>query len=80
MKTTLLVLGLVFSMGVQAEDVKKFNINEQQLAKRPYAQTVEPKKEVIEGKTVEKDKSEQNYKTLNLHQLGKRPYVEKNTD
>jgi hypothetical protein len=80
MKSTMLFLGLVFALNVQAEDVKQSSINQQQLAKRPYVQVVEPKKEVIEGKTITVDKAEQNYKTLNLHQLGKRPYAVKNTD
>jgi hypothetical protein len=75
-----LFLSILFSFNAQAENDNQFNINQHQLAKRPYAQAVEPKKEVIEGKTVTEDKNEKNFKILNLHQLGKRPYAVKNTD
>ena len=57
--------------------------NQQQLAKRPYAKTPVQKDTTYEGDAVYEEtnaKAEKNYKTLQLHMLGKRPYAEKNSD
>lgn len=55
---------------------------QQQLSKRPYVAPAE-KSDVLEGNVVEETKSvenEKHIKLLNLHQLGRRPHVEKSTD
>jgi hypothetical protein len=63
------------------EDHEKSNTNQQQLSRRPFSAPV-TKSESFEGAVVEEtnSKAEKNYKTLQLHMLGKRPYAEKGTD
>ena len=56
--------------------------NSQQLSRRPYSAPVE-KSTTYEGNAALEEtnvKAEKNYKTLQLHMLGKRPYAEKGTD
>lgn len=81
MKLVVLV-SLFFAMAAQAADVERNNINNQQLSKRPYAQAPAQKAETFEGDVVSKEELvvEEKRKTLHLHQLGRRPYAEKNTD
>lgn len=82
MKALVLLATFFFSMAAQAADVERNNINNQQFSRRPYAQTPAPKAELFEGDVVSKEELivEEKRKTLHLHQLGRRPYVEKNTD
>ena len=63
------------------EDHEKSNTNQQQLSRRPFSAPV-TKSESFEGAVVEEtnSKAEKNYKTLQLHMLGKRPYAEKSSD
>ena len=59
------------------------NVNQQQLSKRPYANAPVQKDATYEGDAAYEEtnvKAEKNYKTLQLHMLGKRPYAEKSTD
>ena len=59
------------------------NINQQHLSKRPYAKVPTEKDKSYEGDAAYEEtnvKAEKNYKALQLHMLGKRPYAEKNTD
>lgn len=78
---TLLLVTFFFGMAVHAADVEKNNINNQQFSRRPYAQAPAPKAETFEGDVVSKEEvAEEKHKTLRLHQLGRRPYAEKNTD
>jgi hypothetical protein len=87
MKATSIVLAV--SLGVaglawadHTEDHEKSNTNSQQLSRRPYSAPVE-KSTTYEGNAVLEEtnvKAEKNYKTLQLHMLGKRPYAEKGTD
>jgi len=62
-------------------DHEKSNTNQQQLSRRPFSAPV-TKSESLEGAVVEETniKAEKNYKTLQLHMLGKRPYAEKSSD
>jgi hypothetical protein len=62
------------------EDHEKSNTN-QQLGRRPYSAPV-TKSESFEGAVIEEtnSKAEKNYKSLQLHMLGKRPYAEKSAD
>ena len=80
MKALVLLATFFFSMAAQAADVERNNV--QHLSKRPYTQTPAPKAETFEGDVVSKEDQvvEEKRKTLHLHQLGRRPYVEKNTD
>lgn len=77
----LLLAVLVGVVGVsQAEVSEQQNISQQQLSKRPYAKapTVE-KDNTYEGDAAaykEETAKDKNYKTLQLHMLGKRPYAE----
>lgn len=85
MKTLVLLVTLFFGMAAQAAqaaDAERNNINNQQFSKRPYAQVPAPKAETFEGDVVNKEEeaAEEKHKTLRLHQLGRRPYAEKNTD
>lgn len=82
MKTLVLLVTLFFGMVAQAADAERNNINNQQFSKRPYAQVPAPKAETFEGDVVSKEEeaAEEKHKTLRLHQLGRRPYAEKNTD
>ena len=63
------------------EDHENTNTNQQNLSRRPYSAPV-TKSESFEGAVVEETnvKAEKNYKTLQLHMLGKRPYAEKSSD
>jgi hypothetical protein len=79
---------LAVSLGVvslawadHTEDHEKSNTNQQQLSRRPFSAPV-TKSESFEGAVVEEtnSKAEKNYKTLQLHMLGKIPYAEKGTD
>lgn len=86
MKAQVLLAALLFTAGLaQADhtaDHEKYNTNQQQLSRRPYAATPAAKPEKFEGDiaNIEETKAEKNYKTLQLHMLGKRPYADKNTD
>ena len=80
---------LAVSLGVASlawADVteQQSNINQQQLSKRPYATKTTVEKDVTyEGNAVYEEtnaNAEKNYKTLQLHMLGKRPYAGKSTD
>ena len=77
---TLVLVSLFFAMTAQAADVERNNV--QHLSKRPYAQVPAQKAETFEGDVVSKEEQvvEEKRKTLHLHQLGRRPYAEKNTD
>jgi hypothetical protein len=87
MKATSIVLAV--SLGVaglawadHTEDHEKSNTNQQQLSRRPYSAPVE-KGTTYEGNAVLEEtdvRAEKNYKALQLHMLGKRPYAEKGTD
>jgi hypothetical protein len=87
MKASSLLLAAVLSTAGLAwadhtEDHEKSNTNSQQLGRRPYSAPVE-KGTTYEGNAVLEEtnvKAEKNYKTLQLHMLGKRPYAEKGTD
>ena len=63
------------------EDHQNSNTNQQQLSRRPFSAPV-TKSESFEGAVIEETnvRSEKNYKTLQLHMLGKRPYAEKSSD
>ena len=78
----LALVSLFFAMTAQAADVERNNINNQQFSRRPFAQAPAPKAESFEGDVVSKEEQvvEEKRKTLHLHQLGRRPYAEKNTD
>lgn len=80
MKTLVLLVTLFFGMAAQAADDELKN--NQQVSRRPYAQVPAPKAETFEGDVVSKEEEvvEEKHKTLRLHQLGRRPYAEKNTD
>jgi hypothetical protein len=80
MKTLVLLVTLFFGMTAQAADAEIKN--NQQVSRRPYAQVPAPKAETFEGDVVSKEEeaTEEKHKTLRLHQLGRRPYAEKNTD
>ena len=83
LKNLLLVTLLSTTISVYAEDVvqQKNTVNEQQLSKRPYSAPVN-KAEEYEGNTVDEDSVKQDrvQKTLNLHMLSKRPWVDNRTD
>ena len=86
MKTSSLLLAAVLSTAGLAwadhtEDHEKSNTNQQQLSRRPFSAPV-TKSESFEGAVIEETnvRSEKNYKTLQLHMLGKRPYAEKSAD
>jgi hypothetical protein len=82
MKALILLVTFFFGMAAQAADVEQNNISNQQFSRRPYAKTTAPKAETFEGDVVSKEEqaTEEKHKTLRLHQLGRRPYSEKNTD
>jgi hypothetical protein len=89
MKATLLLAALLFSAGIAYADhhdssyhdgiANPKNINTQNLGRRPYTANPQTKPEKFEGDVadIEETKAEKNYKTLQLHMLGKRPYAEK---
>jgi hypothetical protein len=65
------LLGAVGLVWAEVTD-QESNINQQQLSKRPYAASP------VETSPKEPNaQAEKNYKTLQLHMLGKRPYAEK---
>ena len=78
----LVLVSLFFAMAAHAADVERNNINNQQFSRRPYAQVPTQKAETFEGDVDSKEEQvvEEKRKTLHLHQLGRRPYAEKNTD
>ena len=78
----LILVSLFFAMTAHAADVERNNISNQQFSRRPYAQVPAQKAETFEGDVVSKEEQaiEEKRKTLHLHQLGRRPYAEKNTD
>jgi hypothetical protein len=80
MKVSVLLTALLLAVaGVASADEVKQNTNTQhQLSKRPYAAPVVDK-ETFDGAVVDKKEVEQP-KQLNLHMLGKRPFMEKATD
>lgn len=84
MKTSVLLAVLLAVVGVaQAEVNEAQNINQQQLSKRPYSKPVVEKNKNYEGDAEYEEvnpKAEKQFKTLQLHMLGKRPYAEKATD
>ena len=64
------------------EDHENANTNQQQLSRRPFSAPA-AKSEKFEGNAAYEEtnvKAEKNYKTLQLHMLGKRPYAEKSAD
>ena len=79
---------LAVSLGVASlawADVtdQQSNVNQQQLSKRPYAKAPVQKDATYEGDAAYEEtnvKAEKNYKALQLHMLGKRPYAEKGND
>ena len=87
MKTSSLLLAVSLSVTGLAwadhtEDHEKSNTNQQQLSRRPYSAPTE-KGTTYEGNAVLEEtnvRADKNYKTLQLHMLGKRPYAEKGTD
>lgn len=83
LKNLLLVALLGTTISVYAEDdvQQKNTVNHQQLSKRPYTAPVN-KAEEIEGNTVDEDtvKQDRVQKTLNLHMLGRRPWIDNRTD
>lgn len=76
------LVAILFALNVYAEDNDRNHINQQQLSRRPYAQAPAPKAESIEGDVVDVQEIEleKKQKTIQLHNLGRRPYAEKNTD
>ena len=86
MKASSILLAVSLSVASLAwadhtEDHEKSNTNQQQLSRRPFSAPV-TKSESFEGAVIEETnvRSEKNYKTLQLHMLGKRPYAEKSAD
>jgi hypothetical protein len=87
MKASSIVLAV--SLGVtglawadHTEDHEKSNTNQQQLSRRPYSAPAE-KGTTYEGDKINQEtnaRAEKNYKTLQLHMLGRRPYAEKGTN
>jgi hypothetical protein len=86
MKVRNIVLAvLLSSVSLAWADVteQQSNVNHQQLSKRPYSAAPVQKDATFEGNAVYEEtnvKAEKNYKTLQLHMLGKRPYAEKSAD
>jgi len=83
MKTISIVLAAslsIVSLARAEVTEQQSNISQQQLSKRPYAKTPVEKDTTYEGNVVYKEtntKAEKNYKTLQLHMIGRRPYAEK---
>ncbi len=86
MKTINIVLAISLSaVSLAWADVteQQSNISQQQLSKRPYAKAPVQKDATYEGDAAYEEtnvKAEKNYKALQLHMLGKRPYAEKGND
>lgn len=82
MKLVSLVTLLVLSFSIQAEEVdQRNNINQQQFSRRPYTQVPAAKADKFEGDVdVQEVEVEKKQRTIQLHNLGRRPYAEKNTD
>ena len=74
----LLVAGAAF-----ANEEAQYNVNQQNLSKRPHAKSpVESKKDNFEGATLvnEDVQEDKKHKQMRLNMLGKRPYTEKAAD
>lgn len=89
MKTLMTLLSVsamvLASGGAFADNQERNTINHQNLAKRPYQQVpveAQSKKDHFEGATLidEAAESDKKHQPIRLHMLGKRPYMEKNTD
>lgn len=83
MKLVSLVTLLVLSFSINAEEVdQRNNINQQQFSRRPYVQVPAAKADKFEGDVVDAQaiEVEKKQRTIQLHNLGRRPYAEKNTD
>lgn len=86
MKAQGLLLALLLASGFayadHTADHEKSRVPQQDLSRRAYAAPTQGKTETIEGNVADvgETKAEKNYKTLQLHMLGKRPYAEKNSD
>jgi len=77
-----ILLAVANAYADENKDVK-FNINNQNLSKRPYSQApIESKKDNFEGATLINEKIEEDtkHKPMRLHMLGRQPYAVKNTD
>ena len=72
---------LLAAASVYADENKdvKYNINNQNLSKRPY---VESKKDNFEGATLIQEQVEEDkkHKPMRLHMLGRQPYAVKNSE
>ena len=84
--SSLLLVAVLSTAGLawadHTEDHEKSNTNSQQLSRRPYSAPAE-KGTTYEGDKINQEtnaRAEKNYKTLQLHMLGRRPYAEKGTD
>ncbi|MDO9150159.1 MAG: hypothetical protein Q7U33_02135 [Methylotenera sp.] len=83
---TLLSAATLLAAGAVSADEDYKHINKQNLSKRPYQQApADPalnKKENFEGATLidESAETDGKHKQMRLNMLGKRPYVERNTD
>lgn len=75
--------GLLLAAGAAYADDAEYNINQQNLSKRPYQKApAESKKDNFEGATLinEEVQEDKKHKQMRLHMLGKRPYAEKGAD
>lgn len=83
---TVLSAGMLLAVAnVYADENKdaKYNINHQNLSKRPYSQApTESKKDNFEGATLinEQVAEDTKHKPMRLHMLGRQPYNVKNSD
>ena len=80
MKVRVLLTAVLLAVAsiASAEEVKQNTNTQQQLSKRPYAAPAVDK-ETFDGAVVDKKEVEKPTH-LNLHMLGKRPFMEKATD
>jgi hypothetical protein len=80
MKVSVLLTAVLLAVAgvASADEVKQNTSTQHQLSKRPYATPVVDK-ETFDGAVVDKKEVEKPTH-LNLHMLGKRPYMEKATD
>lgn len=79
----LMTAGAAYAHEDTQDKANQYNINQQNLSKRPYQHApVESKKDNFEGATLinEEAPEAKKHKQMRLHMLGKRPYAEKNTD